>query len=58
VERFEVPNLRALNFLLHESLGGGGTVSLAIDPQGKTYADALLGMSVTVPEDVLADPCH
>lgn len=53
VERFEVPNLRALNFLLHESLGGGGTVSLGVDPQGKTYADALLAMPVAVPSSVL-----
>ncbi len=50
VERFEIPNLLALNFLLHESLGGGGTVSLRIDPQGKTLADALLQMPVEVPE--------
>ena len=49
VERFEVPNLLALNFLLHESLGGGGTVSLRIDPQGKTLADALLAMEVEAP---------
>ncbi len=50
VERFEVPNLRALNFMLHESLGGGGTVALGIDPQGKTYAHALLMMEVEIPE--------
>ena len=42
VERFELPNLGALNFLLHESLGGGGTVSLKTDAQGKTYSSALL----------------
>ncbi len=53
VERFEIPNLWALNFLLHESLGGGGTVSLRIDPQGKTMADALLMMEVEVPETLL-----
>lgn len=53
VERFEVPNLLALNFLLHESLGGGGTVSLRIDPQGKTMAAALLMMEVDVPEDLI-----
>lgn len=51
VERFEVPNLLALNFLLHHSLGGGGTVSLRIDPQGKTLAAALLMMQVEVAED-------
>jgi hypothetical protein len=44
VERFELPNLNALNFLLHESLGGGGTVSLKTDPQGKTLSSALLRM--------------
>jgi hypothetical protein len=49
VERFEVPNLWALNFLLHESLGGGGTVSLRIDAQGKTLAHALLAMDVRAP---------
>jgi hypothetical protein len=46
VERFEVPNLRALNFLLHGSLGGGGTLSLLLDAQGKTYAQYLLCMEV------------
>jgi hypothetical protein len=50
VERFEVPNLWALNFLLHESLGGGGTVSLRLDAQGKTLSHALLAMPVTVPQ--------
>ncbi|MEE8584323.1 MAG: acyclic terpene utilization AtuA family protein [Acidobacteriota bacterium] len=53
VERYEAPNLLALNFLLHESLGGGGTVSLGIDPQGKTYAHALLLMEVEAPQDLL-----
>lgn len=53
VERFEIPNLGALNFLLHESLGGGGTLSLSSDPQGKTYSAALLRMIVTVPDDLL-----
>ena len=48
VERFELPNLGALNFLLHESLGGGGTVSLRVDAQGKTYGAALLGMEIEV----------
>ena len=55
VERFEMPNLLALNFLLHESLGGGGTVSLRIDPQGKTLAEALLLMEVEVPEELTTD---
>ncbi len=48
VERFELPNLAAINLLLHESLGGGGTVSLRIDAQGKTYGAALLGMEIEV----------
>ena len=46
VERFELPNLGALNFLLHESLGGGGTVSLRVDAQGKTFGAALLRMEI------------
>jgi len=50
VERHEVPNLWALNFLLHESLGGGGTVSLRLDAQGKTLSHALLAMEVSVPK--------
>ncbi|MEQ1831486.1 MAG: acyclic terpene utilization AtuA family protein [Candidatus Eisenbacteria bacterium] len=49
VTRHEVPNLTALNFLLDESLGGGGTVSLRLDAQGKTLSHALLSMEVTVP---------
>ena len=53
VERFELPNLRALNFLLHRSLGGGGTVSLMLDAQGKTFSTALLRMEIDIPEDVL-----
>jgi hypothetical protein len=51
VERFELPNLRALNFLLHESLGGGGTLSLMTDAQGKTFSTALLRMEIEVPDD-------
>lgn len=46
VERFELPNLGALNFLLHESLGGGGTLSLMTDAQGKTFSTALLRMYI------------
>jgi hypothetical protein len=46
VERFELPNLHALNFLLHDSLDGGGTLSLRADPQGKTYSTALLRMEI------------
>src|SRR5947199_9368247 len=48
VERFELPNLKALNFLLHESLGGGGTLSLMTDAQGKTFSTALLRMEIDV----------
>ena len=48
VERYELPNLRALNFLLHNTLGGGGTVSLKHDAQGKTLAAALLRMELEV----------
>jgi hypothetical protein len=51
VERFELPNLHALNFLLHESLGGGGTVSLRNDAQGKTLSTALLRLEIEVPDD-------
>ena len=46
VERFELPNLGALNFLLHEALDGGGTVSLMTDAQGKTFSTAMLRMWV------------
>jgi len=48
VDRFELPNLGALNFLLHGALGGGGTVSLRTDAQGKTFGAALLGMEIEV----------
>ena len=50
VERFELPNLKALNFLLHESLGGGGTLSLMTDAQGKTFSTALLRMKIDLDE--------
>src|SRR5271154_6553756 len=53
VERFELPNLGALNFLLHESLDGGGTLSLKTDAQGKTYSSALLRMEIEVPDELL-----
>lgn len=49
VERFELPNLSALNFLLHDALDGGGTISLKTDAQGKVYSTALLRMEVPVP---------
>ena len=48
-ERFELPNLGALNFLLHQALGGGGTVSLRTDAQGKTFGAALLAMEIDLP---------
>jgi hypothetical protein len=54
VERFEVPNILALNFILHDSLGGGGTASLLTDAQGKTHAQALLRCTVDVPDTLLA----
>lgn len=54
VERFELPNLGALNFLLHESLGGGGTVSLMLDAQGKTFGATILGLEIEAPDEVVA----
>jgi len=52
VERFELPNILALNFLLHNALGGGGTVSLKNDAQGKTLSSALLRMTIDIEEDI------
>lgn len=52
VERFEVPNLKAINFLLHDSLGGGGSESVKTDAQGKTHGQALLRMELDLPGDV------
>jgi hypothetical protein len=51
VERFELANLWAVNFLLHNALGGGGTVSLKLDAQGKTYAAAILRMTLTLTDE-------
>ena len=51
VERFELPNLKALNFLLHGALDGGGTLSLKTDAQGKVYSTALLRLVLEVPND-------
>ena len=51
VERFELPNLFALNFLLHGALGGGGTVSLKTDAQGKVFSTAMLRLSLDVPDE-------
>jgi hypothetical protein len=50
VERYELPNLNALNFLLHGALDGGGTLSLKTDAQGKVYSTALLRMTIDVPD--------
>ena len=54
VERFELPNINALNFLLHGALDGGGTVSLMTDAQGKTFSTALLRMEVEVADHLLS----
>ncbi len=51
VERYELPNLWAVNFVLHNTLGGGGTVSLKLDAQGKTIASAMLMMNIEVSDD-------
>lgn len=56
VTRYEVPNLRALNFILHDSLGGGGTASLSTDAQGKTHGQAMLLLELEVPDDVPVRP--
>ena len=53
VERFDLDNLEALNFLLHGALGGGGTLSLKTDAQGKVYSTALLRMVLEVPDEVV-----
>src|SRR6185369_12174310 len=55
VERFELPNLNALNFLLHGSLGGGGTLSLMTDAQGKTFSTALLRMNINISDAEAAE---
>ena len=55
VERHEVPNLHALNFILHDSLGGGGTLSLKTDAQGKTHGQGLLAMEIEVPEELAGE---
>ena len=52
VECFELPNLNALNFLLHNSLGGGGTLSLRTDAQAKTFGAALLRMEIEIPDEL------
>jgi hypothetical protein len=51
VKRYDLPKIQAFNFVLTRALGGGGTASLRIDPQGKTYAAALMRMKVQVPDE-------
>jgi hypothetical protein len=51
VDRYELPNLKALNFLLHGALDGGGTLSLKTDAQGKVYSTALLRLELDIPDD-------
>jgi hypothetical protein len=53
VDRYELPNILALNFILHDSLGGGGTESLKNDAQGKTHAQGLLQMEVEIPDELM-----
>lgn len=53
VQRYELPNILALNFILHDSLGGGGTESLKNDAQGKTHAQGLLQMEIDVPDGLV-----
>ena len=54
VERYRMDNIEALNFVLHQSLDGGGTISLNADAQGKTYAMQLLRLELEVPKELLA----
>ena len=56
VTRYEVPNLKALNFILHDSLGGGGTASLSTDAQGKTHGQAMLLLELDVPDSLPVRP--
>ena len=53
VDRYELPNLRALNFILHDSLGGGGTETQKTDAQGKVHGLAMLHMELDVPDALL-----
>lgn len=55
VRRYDLPGIQGLNFLLHDVLGGGGITSLRNDPQGKGYAQILLGVSVLVPAELVGD---
>lgn len=58
VERFEMRNISALNFVLHDALDGGGTVSLKLDAQGKSYGQHLLRMTIDVPESLVETIHH
>jgi hypothetical protein len=53
VVRYEIPGIRALNFILHDSLGGGGTKTLITDAQGKTHGQGLLTMEIEVPDEFI-----
>jgi hypothetical protein len=55
VARYDLPKIHAFNFVLRQALGGGGTVSLRLDPQGKTYAAALMRIRITVPDDFVIE---
>jgi hypothetical protein len=55
VRRYDLPKIHAFNFVLTQALGGGGTASLRIDTQGKTYAAALMRLKVRVPDDFETD---
>jgi hypothetical protein len=55
VERYELPNILGLNFILHDSLGGGGTESLKNDAQGKTHAQGLLTLEIEIPDHLVGD---
>ncbi len=52
VDRYEAPNVLALNFVLHDALGGGGPRSLRADNLGKTLGGALVRLEIEVPEDL------
>ncbi|HEX6220975.1 MAG TPA: hypothetical protein VF115_07760, partial [Acidimicrobiia bacterium] len=56
VERYELPGILALNFLLTGGLGAGGTASLRFDPQGKAVAQQLLDMEVELPRELTSHP--
>ena len=58
VERFDLPGIHALNFVLHDALGGGGVASLRIDPQGKAFAQMLMDLPVPVPRAIAEATGH